>query len=184
MRLRGVRLFTTRLMRVAPVVLAAFLGFSYWRFQRSHERHDQWCRDIEDHIVMLADKRPEGVTAGQWAHCLSWTSQLHGNCGGYAYFDHSNRTEFLAEFDRRLAGPVDLGTIDWIWDEYVAHSTCGRDYARNHRPTDPERLRDASADNLGDDHLREWLDRLSRLPPRKIGTTPKAARAAPKAVTD
>jgi hypothetical protein len=162
MRLADAR-FTVILMRAAPLFLAAFLGFAYWRFVHSHEQHEQWSRDIQDHIVMLADKCPDGLSAGQWAHCLSWTWQLHANCGSYDFFDHRERARFLAEFDGRLKGTVDLGTIDWIWDQYVAHSQCGRAYSQNHRPTNPDRLREISADTPGNDQLQEWLDRSRRL---------------------
>ncbi len=166
MRLPPLR-FTVRMRRIAVVALGTFVGLSFWTFVLRHEQHDEWYRKIEDHIVMLADKRPEGVSTSQWAYCLSWTWQLHSNCGGYSYFDHSERAGLLAEFDRRLRGMVDLGTIDWIWDEYVEHSTCGRVYSRNHRPTDPDQFPDFSLGKPGDDDLREWLDRLSRLPTKR-----------------
>jgi hypothetical protein len=169
-----------RLMLIAPVALAAFLGFAYWRFARSHARHLEWYRDIEDHIIMLAANRPDGIAPGQWAYCLSWTWQLHSNCGDYAYFDHAERARFLAEFDHRLAGRVDFGTIDWIWDVYVEHSTCGRDYSRSHRPTKPQNLRDASTGRQGDDDLREWLDRLKMLQARKADAISRGSRAAPQ----
>jgi hypothetical protein len=153
-----------RRMTIGVVAVGAFAGLAFWTFVlRPHMQHAQWYRDVEDRIVRLADKRPEGVSPSHWAYCLYSTWQLHSNFGGYTYFDRSERERFLAEFDRRLRGTVDLGTIDWIWDVYVEHSTGGRDYSRNYRPTDPEHLRDFLAGKLGDYDLQEWLDRLSRL---------------------
>jgi hypothetical protein len=75
----------------------------------------------------------------------------------------NERARFLAEFDRRLKGKVNLGTIDWIWDEYVQHSTGGRNYSRNYRPTDPDHLREFSTGNYGSFDLAEWLERLRPL---------------------
>lgn len=36
--------------------------------------------------------------------------------------------------ERRLAGPMTLADIEWIWDEYVAHTEYGPKYDR-YRPT-------------------------------------------------
>ena len=83
-----------------------------------------------------------------------------------------------------LAGAVDLGTVDWIWDEYVEHSTCGRNYSRDHRPTDPANFPDFVADPAGDDALREWLDRLSRLRAARVDAMPRTAGIGLKAVLD
>ncbi len=166
-------LFTDRMKMLAVVDLGTPVGFSFWTFVLRHEQHNKWYRKIEDHIIMLAEKRPASVRASQWAYCLSWTWQLHSNCGGYSNFNHSERARFLTEFDRRLTGTVDLGTIDWIWDEYVEHSTCGRVYSRNHRPTDPDQLPDFSLGKPGDDELRDWLDRLSIPSTNRVGTIPR-----------
>jgi hypothetical protein len=168
---------------IGVAALGALLGLSFWLvIWRPHQQHLEWYRDIEEHIIRLADRRPEGVSPSRWAYCLSWTWQLHTNCGGYEYFDRSERTGFLAEFDRRLTGTVDLGTIDWIWDEYVEHSTCGRGYSRKYRPTDPGHLRDFLAGKLGHYDLQEWLDRMSHLPTRGVGTSPKATGSPLKAL--
>jgi hypothetical protein len=163
MKRQGLRITAQKIMDAAAVLFAALL-FCFWFFlARPHQQHAEWYRNIEDHITMLADKRPEGVSPSQWAYTIHMTWNLHGNYGGFSYFDHNERARFLMEFDRRLKGRVDLGTIDWIWDEYVKHSTGGRHYSSNYRPTDPDHLREFSKGNYGSFELQEWLERLERL---------------------
>jgi hypothetical protein len=73
----------------------------------------------------------------------------------------------LEEFDRRLRGRVDLGTIDCIWDEYVEHTSGGRRYSKEYRPTVPENIRKWFTEQKEIYDLQRWLDRLSRLPGRR-----------------
>lgn len=162
--------FTVQNKMDAVAILFAVSLFCFWFFLvRPHQQHAEWYRDIEDHIVMPADKRPDGVSPSQWAYALHTTWNLHGNYGGYSYFDHNERGRFLAEFVRRLKGKVDLGTIDWIWDEYVQHSTGGRHYSRNYRPTDPDHLRAFSTGNYGSFDPPKWLERLRSLRGQEFG---------------
>ncbi len=137
MRLPGVWVTIRRLIVAFVLLVLSFMMFMLY----SQQQHLEWYRRVEDCIIRLADKRPDAVSPNRWAFCVSWTWQLHGNYGGYYYFDHGARAEFLAEFDRRLTGTVDLGTIDWIWDEYIKHSTGGRHYSQGYRPTDPDHVR-------------------------------------------
>ncbi len=139
----------------------AFAGFIVYTIV-VHDHHSRWYREIDYRILRLAEKRPENVSPDRWAFCIHWTWQLHGNYGAYETFDRAERSRFLEEFDRRLNGRVDLGTIDWIWDQYVEHSTGGRRYSRNYRPTDPERLCEISEDTKGPSDLPWWLDRLNK----------------------
>ncbi len=125
-----------------------------------HHHHRLWYQGVEYRILRLAEKRPAEVSPDQWAFCVYWTWQLHDNYGGYEFFDPARRGPFLAEFDRRLDGRVDLGTIDWIWDQYVEHAK-GRYFSENFRPTSPQRLRQVSEGKMGELNLQEWLDKLN-----------------------
>jgi hypothetical protein len=49
---------------------------------------------------------------------------------------------FERELNRRLKGPVDLQTIDWIWDEMARLTPNGKTYSDSYRPTTPERLKE------------------------------------------
>ena len=86
--------------------------------------------------------------------------------------------------DRRLTGTVDLGTIDWIWDEYIKHSTGGRHYSQGYRPTDPDHVRQFFEGYERSYDLQEWLDRLRRLPTGGAGKIPSSTGTALKAISD
>lgn len=92
---------------------------------------------------MLAKKYPQGITSGEWASCVFWTHNLHGNCGYYPAFPTDRLRVFADELNSRMGGEVDLNTIDWIWDEYVKYAHGGQQYSIKYRPTTPARLREA-----------------------------------------
>jgi hypothetical protein len=48
------------------------------------------------------------------------------------------REPFAAELRRRVSGPVSVADIDWIWDQYAAHTTSSPRYSREYRPTRTE----------------------------------------------
>src|SRR5581483_12123880 len=109
-------------------------------------------------ILRLAAHRPEGVSPSEWAYYVHWTWNLHSNWGGYLSFDSKERDGFLAEFDRRLNEGIDVGSINWIWDQYVEHSTGGRHYSRNYRPTDAHVKCNYYEGQEGGYKLQWWLD--------------------------
>ena len=160
MRLPHLRSTIRRLMIV--VAAAGFMGIVYYLLLHPFVEHRRWYRDVEYRIVCLAERRPDDVDPKQWAACLHWTWNLHGNYGDISYFDARARYPFLAEFDRRLVGKVDLSTVDWIWDQYVLHTRGGRRYSNNYRPTTAERLKEASLDRYGENNLGGWLELLKR----------------------
>lgn len=102
--------------------------------------HRDWNRRIEADIRHLACKRPPDVPKGQWEFMVGWTWQMHGNCGVvYQWVEPNWRDGFAAELERRLAEPMTVADIDWIWDEYAAHTKYGQSYGR-YRPTRSEDL--------------------------------------------
>jgi hypothetical protein len=150
------------------VIISAVIGFFCYSILLSWH-HQYWCQGVEDRIAALAESCPKGLSPDQWAFCVAWTWNLHGNHGGYSDFDSSERDRFVAEFDRRLRGRVDLNTIDWIWDQYVEHSKGGAHYSRLYRPTEPNRLQLFRDGELGRYDLHEWLDTLRRVRERRAG---------------
>jgi len=140
---------------------ALAFGMCVWLLViRPQQQHMEWYRMVENRILTLATKRPADVSPKQWAFCLHWTWNLHTNAGNYNNFDRAASEEFLAEFDRRLNGKVDLRTIEWIWDQYVEHSQGGHRYS-HYRPTNPEMVRELSEAKPGEYDLQEWLYRAS-----------------------
>jgi hypothetical protein len=151
---------TVRRMIVAAIILATSSMLAIvCRSLYQHREHLAWYHRIEERIVRLAKKRPQEVSPNQWAYDIHWTWNLHCNCGTPDQFDGNERERFLAEFDRRLEGRVDLGTIDWIWDEFSEHSRCGGWYSRNFRPTDPAHLRAWFTGQEAGYDLQYWIDR-------------------------
>jgi hypothetical protein len=146
---------------IAFVVLFAYL----WVV---HRRHAEWYQGVEARILRLAEERPEGIDPDEWAFCTFWTWQLHTNWGPYESFHPAARDRFLAEFDRRLDGPVDFSTVDWIRDQYVEHSRGGRHYSEDFRPTDPDRLRRLAEGRYGQMDRRWWVPSWNRRMTRPV----------------
>jgi len=88
--------------------------------------------------------RPTGVSKGEWEWIVGWTQNLHGNCANVGQrVEGGWRDGFAPELERRLRGPITLGDIDWISDEYVLHTPLGRRYSDRWRPTRTEGLQQA-----------------------------------------
>jgi hypothetical protein len=115
-----------------------------------HRAHRDWYDRVLADIRSLADRRPPDVTRGQWEYAVGWTNNLHGNCGSSREsVDREWRAEFAAELERRLGGPVTLADIEWIWDEYVAHTRLGGRYSDRYRPTRAEGFADVQPGCFG-----------------------------------
>lgn len=145
------------------VSVFAILLWIYLVAVRPNQIHRNWFDAVNYRILQLAEKRPDGVSREHWAACILMTWNLNANCGAFPdWFQPSARDPFLAEFERRLQGKVDLGTIDWVWDQYCLYSTGGNSYSRVYRPTKPEWLASANAKAAGEYDLDVWLERLER----------------------
>lgn len=115
------------------------VGLALWYFwlQPSHE-HLAWSIRMYDAIRLLHGKRPEKMTPNEWEHLASWTQNLHANCGWAEYWSvGEGKWLFLEEFEARLQGQVDAGTIDWFWDEYARRAPRSQRYVDLYRPTRP-----------------------------------------------
>jgi hypothetical protein len=136
MRMPRVRFTVQRLMVVVAIVgltlgaLEVVLLRPYRRIVADHT----WYYRVRADYEALAQKRPQGVTRGQWEFLVRWTENLHGNYGPYLR-DRRRADRFVTELEDRLRAPVSSATIDWIWDEYPTFSPGSRNYDRNYRPT-------------------------------------------------
>lgn len=128
---------------VAACVIIAIIALPAWWVERSY-RHNQFCRTTRAELETLARKRPPGVTRDQWKQVVGWTLNAHGNTLPFRMLiPRAEMARFETELRERLSGPVDLNTVDWIWDEFVR--LCGdgaRRYSDNWRPTRAGRLRE------------------------------------------
>ena len=135
------------LIALAVLVVAGAGAFWLWVLDPAL-RHAEFCRATKAEFKSLAKKRPPRVTRKQWHHIVAWTLNAHGNCITFARnIPQAERDRFLAELRERLRGPVELATIDWIWDELVRLTSYGQTYSDQWRPTTPERLREFEEGN-------------------------------------
>ena len=134
---------------VLAILVAASAGASWlWVIEPVH-RHLEFCRATRAEFESLAKKRPPTVTRKQWQSVVAWTLLAHGNCiSGAHNIPQAERDRFLTGLRERLRGPVELATIDWIWDELVRLTSTGQRYSDRWRPTTPERLREFEVDNV------------------------------------
>ena len=109
---------------VLMIILSAVLAV--WILSWNRIFRIEWDRRIEARIRELPAKRPAEVPLGQWEFMVGWTMNLHANCGAYDWKHRGRRWQFLEDFERRLQGPVEVATIDWIWDEYVRNAKGGQ----------------------------------------------------------
>ena len=135
---------------VAVCVLSgAAVAFLFIALKPIHE-HRRWYDRVSVDLFSLADKRPPDVPPGQWEFMVSWTINLHGNCGSsHTSVDPDQMWPFQEELERRLEGPVTVATIDWIWDEYVRITKVGRRYEERYRPTHSPDLQNAQPGQFG-----------------------------------
>jgi len=161
MKLPG-RASVVRIGCLVTVAVLSACAYLVWCEMVRSQRHLTWHRMVDDRILALAERCPKGVSRDEWAFYVHWTWNLHGNHGTYLDFDPAERRAFLAKFVGKLQGEVDVKTIDWIWDQYVAHSKGGAHYSMLYRPTSEDRLRLFREGNLGRYDLNDWLERRRR----------------------
>lgn len=125
--------------RFAGAVLLAFAvgaAVIWFVWIRPMSAHFRWCDRVRTSLKTLAQNQPPELTHDQWEHVVSWTFNLHGNCGTIpGNVDKAWRDGFADELERRLAGLITLADIEWIWDEYAAHTKHGQSYSDKYRPT-------------------------------------------------
>jgi hypothetical protein len=116
----------------------------FWvRVLEPDRHHREFCRIVYANLYSLAKKRPPTITRKQWENVVAWTLNAHANClVPYRSIPPDEMVRFEVELKRRLAGPVDLATIDWIWDEIVRLTPGGQRYSDDWRPTLPKRLQE------------------------------------------
>jgi hypothetical protein len=123
----------TVLIVVALMPLAA-LATSYVLKVYSHAR---WSKATKQEIAYLRDRCPNGMNKSEWEWEIDWLLNLHANTAAMPdeIVDEDARERFLKEFRQKVAEPVDIWIIDWIWIEYEKFTQRGKAYRERHRPT-------------------------------------------------
>lgn len=138
--------------------LAAGAGWLYHKI----EDHRHWYREVEHQILRLAAKKPDGVTAEQWAACITWMWNLHSNYGWESDFPEERREPFLREFTQHVDGPGSFDTVDWFWDEYIRCAPRAGTYPQWRPDTAEMRKDDKVHPELTIEPLDFWLTKLKR----------------------
>jgi hypothetical protein len=157
MRIRNSVSLSVTLLAIAAVSIVALLSALVWfRSYLPFREHREFVRTTRAQLEGLAKRRPPNLTRKQWNNVVGWTIQGHGNTLGAAMpfpgrrsIPRKEMNDFEAELRRRLNGPVDLGTINWIWDEFERLvPEFGPEYSRNYRPTTPDKLKEFENGNV------------------------------------
>ena len=128
--------------------LAGILTLFYFESIEPIRRQTRFTQSVRRDLESLFLKRPKDVTPKQWRGVVEWTLSAQVNC---LRFQKSITREDMDRFERelteRVSGPVDLKTIDWIWDEIARISMHGKRYGETWRPTTPDRLAEFEKDD-------------------------------------
>ena len=133
------------LITLVSLLVTAGLGLFGWQEAKVH-----YSQLVTDDVRDLGSRRPAKLTKEQWEVLIFWTNNDVGNCLPYAGM--LDTRQFAQELHRRCAGPVDVHTIDWIWDEIARIvPRRGSYYSEQYRPTLPEHLKALGVDPLPKD---------------------------------
>lgn len=127
------RRFSIRLPRAVWLVLLMIVAVPAVMGVRSVvqiNRRRAVSREIEGTIRSLVSRRPSGVTRGKWGSAVAWTLNLHGNSLIWVETEEATLRRFQGSLHNKIAGIVDMATINWIWDEYTKLTPHGRSYQR------------------------------------------------------
>ncbi len=133
-------LSSLRLELLLSVIVGGSISsaFLYVAIVKPELDHEHWYLRLEESIKDLAKRRPPGMAHEQWVSAVKWTLNAHANCCGRPEFlktrDQAELLRFAEELRHRLRGPVDLKTIDWIWDKFERISKYGKEYSDEWRP--------------------------------------------------
>jgi hypothetical protein len=128
---------------VVAIVLVIF--FRLWTETTVRYNHRRWYRQVEAVLDDLEAKCPQNYSKRSWKFMIKWTRNGLRSCCGVPQFitvDNNVRDGFLVHLQEKVYDePVEIQTIDWIWDQYTIISSYGRDYSAMFRPTKSVRLK-------------------------------------------
>jgi hypothetical protein len=136
--------FGLRWLFVLVALFAVIFGCYAWLERRVLQPSRQTAA-IEKLLESLAARRPSGMAPRQWESAVAWTLNLHGNSLIRFQAEGHEIAAFQQRLASKLAGPVDMATIDWIWDEYAQVCPGGENYQR-FRPMMIEEIEAGGAD--------------------------------------
>ena len=92
-------------------------------------------RRMDAVLDSLAGRRPDGVSEKAWNAAVGWTRTACGNiCFSNDHLPLPEMKKFVESLEARLSEPVDLDTIDCIWDQLQETGPHGKRYVADYRP--------------------------------------------------
>jgi hypothetical protein len=97
-------------------------------------------------VAQLADRRPADVDAAVWEAATSWAVTAYGNvCFTESHVPLDELRRFHDDVKERLEGPVNLATIDWVWQRLGETGLHGAQYRDRFEPQYLENLKAVQA---------------------------------------
>lgn len=132
---------------VTGVLAAVLLGVAFLAFRvlpllvYAQERTAAY-----EAVAQLPDRRPDGVDAQVWKVATSWAITAYANvCFSEGYVPIDELRSFRVDVEQRMAGNVNLATIDWIWERLAETGPHGQEYRNRFKPQYRESLNTALA---------------------------------------
>jgi type III secretory pathway component EscS len=123
------------LMLTAAIPLS-WVAARLYQFQQ----HRHTLERIEDLLVELEGRYPDGVPPKHWDNALAWTWNAKANClqvPDFMFDENDSQKQFVRfadELEQRAKGQGGPETIAWIWDEIERLSKIGKTYSDKWRP--------------------------------------------------
>lgn len=116
---------------VVPLALRVFRHVAYAQDRRA----------AQDMVNQLRHLRPPDVDAETWEMASGWAITAYCNvCFSPDHVPHDELRRFRAELEAKLQGPVDLATIDWVWERLGQTGPSGLSYKQRFEPQYRESL--------------------------------------------
>jgi hypothetical protein len=88
-----------------------------------------------DVVFQLREQCPQNVSAEAWEVATSWAITAYANvCFSEDHVSIEELRRFRNDTEKRLAGKVDLVTIDWIWQRLGETGPHGKHYRQRFEP--------------------------------------------------
>jgi hypothetical protein len=126
----------------AGLLGVAFLAVQIWpQYVYAQERTAAY-----NVVAQLLDRRPDGVPAPVWDVAATWAATAYANvCFSADHVPIDELRRFRADVEQRLAGQVDLATIEWLWQRLAETGPTGQQYCSRFEPAYRAHLKAALA---------------------------------------
>jgi hypothetical protein len=100
--------------------------------------HSEYAREQRagyESVLQLRERRPADVSPDTWEWATNWAITAYANvCFSPEHVSLEELKRFRADLEERLRGPVNLGTVDWIWQRLGQTGPHGLSYQQRFEP--------------------------------------------------